>query len=249
MDEVGKKIPIIEIFGPTLQGEGAIIGNQTMFLRTGGCDFRCTYCDTMYAVDPKQIKERALRMTQKQILGAVLSKTPDNILWISISGGNPAMWDLYEVVRGLQREGKKVSVETQGSIWQPWLRNCDVLTVSPKGPGMGSETDLEQLDRFMNHIDNGMRDMVNIKIPVFGEPDLEFASTVADRYPGYPLYLTVGNPFITGSDKLMQSVDIGTDLLQSLDHIFCAVQNFPNLGRASILPQLHVLLWGNEEAR
>ncbi len=46
------KIRISEIFGPTVQGEGALIGMPTVFVRTGGCDFRCSWCDTLYAVDP-----------------------------------------------------------------------------------------------------------------------------------------------------------------------------------------------------
>ena len=44
-------IRISEIFGPTIQGEGALIGQPTVFVRTGGCDYRCVWCDTPHAVD------------------------------------------------------------------------------------------------------------------------------------------------------------------------------------------------------
>ena len=47
-----KLIPVVEIFGPTIQGEGAEAGVPTHFVRVGGCDYRCIWCDTMYAVDP-----------------------------------------------------------------------------------------------------------------------------------------------------------------------------------------------------
>lgn len=40
------KIPVLEIFGPTIQGEGAVIGRKTMFIRTAGCDFNCAWCDS-----------------------------------------------------------------------------------------------------------------------------------------------------------------------------------------------------------
>jgi len=49
----GELIAVSEIFGPTVQGEGALIGTQTLFVRTGGCDYRCSWCDTGYAVLPK----------------------------------------------------------------------------------------------------------------------------------------------------------------------------------------------------
>lgn len=40
------RIRISEIFGPTIQGEGALIGEPTVFVRTGGCDYRCSWCDS-----------------------------------------------------------------------------------------------------------------------------------------------------------------------------------------------------------
>ncbi|RWD90497.1 MAG: 7-carboxy-7-deazaguanine synthase QueE, partial [Mesorhizobium sp.] len=46
-------IRISEIFGPTVQGEGPLIGRPTVFVRTGGCDYRCRWCDTLYAVLPE----------------------------------------------------------------------------------------------------------------------------------------------------------------------------------------------------
>jgi 7-carboxy-7-deazaguanine synthase len=48
-----ERIRISEIFGPTIQGEGPLIGRPTVFVRTGGCDYRCSWCDTLYAVLPE----------------------------------------------------------------------------------------------------------------------------------------------------------------------------------------------------
>lgn len=45
-----KKMPIMEIFGPTIQGEGMVIGRKTMFVRTGGCDYSCSWCDSVQAI-------------------------------------------------------------------------------------------------------------------------------------------------------------------------------------------------------
>jgi len=50
------EIRISEIFGPTIQGEGPLIGTPTVFVRTAGCDYRCTWCDTLYAVLPDIVR-------------------------------------------------------------------------------------------------------------------------------------------------------------------------------------------------
>jgi 7-carboxy-7-deazaguanine synthase len=41
-----ERVRISEIFGPTIQGEGPLIGRPSVFVRTAGCDYRCTWCDT-----------------------------------------------------------------------------------------------------------------------------------------------------------------------------------------------------------
>ncbi|TIU92326.1 MAG: 7-carboxy-7-deazaguanine synthase QueE, partial [Mesorhizobium sp.] len=46
-------IRVSEIFGPTIQGEGMLIGLPTVFVRTGGCDYRCSWCDSLHAVDSR----------------------------------------------------------------------------------------------------------------------------------------------------------------------------------------------------
>ena len=53
MTDDSSVIRISEIFGPTIQGEGALIGQPTVFVRTGGCDYRCSWCDSLHAVDTR----------------------------------------------------------------------------------------------------------------------------------------------------------------------------------------------------
>src|SRR5687768_8363312 len=80
--------PVIEVFGPTIQGEGAEAGVSTHFIRLGGCDYRCTWCDTMYAVDPPLVRANAERLSVDAILARVagLEGQPR---WVTLSGGNP----------------------------------------------------------------------------------------------------------------------------------------------------------------
>ena len=63
-----KTFPVIEIFGPTIQGEGAEAGLPTHFVRFGGCDYRCSWCDTMYAVDPAVVRATAERLSGDAIV-------------------------------------------------------------------------------------------------------------------------------------------------------------------------------------
>ena len=44
MTTTERRLPVIEMFGPTLQGEGRVIGQKTMFVRLGGCDWACSWC-------------------------------------------------------------------------------------------------------------------------------------------------------------------------------------------------------------
>ena len=63
-----KTFPVIEIFGPTIQGEGAEAGLPTHFVRFGGCDYRCSWCDTMYAVDPAVVRATPSALSVDEIV-------------------------------------------------------------------------------------------------------------------------------------------------------------------------------------
>src|SRR3954469_6852093 len=92
--------PVIEIFGPTIQGEGAEAGIATHFVRVGGCDYRCSWCDTMYAVDPATVRATARHLSAGDIADEIgaLDGAPE---WVTISGGNPALHHLGPLVDDL----------------------------------------------------------------------------------------------------------------------------------------------------
>src|SRR3954469_14267843 len=101
--------PVIEIFGPTIQGEGAEAGLATHFVRLGGCDSRCSWRDTMYAVDPATV-----RATSEPLLAAEIVERLERLEgrpeWVTLSGGNPALHRLDALVERLQDAGFKVAV-------------------------------------------------------------------------------------------------------------------------------------------
>jgi 7-carboxy-7-deazaguanine synthase len=150
--------------------------------------------------------------------------------WVTLSGGNPVMHDLTELAALLHAGGRKLAVETQGTVFREWLRACEVVTLSPKPPSSGMETNFAQLGRF------AALPQANLKVVVFDEADLAYAKGVHQRYPSVPFYLQVGNTV---------GVDDRDALLAKLDLLSGKVLDDPALQDAVVLPQLHVLLYGN----
>jgi len=234
-----KTFPVIEIFGPTIQGEGSEAGLPCYFVRLGGCDFRCSWCDTMYAVEPSLVRENATRLSVSEIAER-LGELEGDARWIILSGGNPALHELGELTQELQAAGFNVAVETQGSVWRDWLRDVDRLTISPKPPSsqMASSKHLAQLVSFMAMALADSENSAVLKIVCFDEVDLQWAKGIAARWPSIPLHLSAGTP-----------VPAPPDLREAVAARFrwlCErVAHDPDLSHARVLPQLHVIAWGD----
>jgi 7-carboxy-7-deazaguanine synthase len=121
-----ERIRISEIFGPTIQGEGPLIGRPTVFVRTGGCDYRCSWCDTLYAVLP-EYHDEWVWMTAPRIIALVNELAGGNPVLVSVSGGNPALQPLHPLIALGRRKGHSFALETQGSVAQPWFAELDWL--------------------------------------------------------------------------------------------------------------------------
>jgi 7-carboxy-7-deazaguanine synthase len=224
-----KTYPIIEIFGPVLQGEGAMIGRQTHFLRLGGCDYRCAWCDSLYAVLPDEVRANSMPLTSEEIVRR-LRELGQHTPWVTLSGGNPALHQLDELVDELKNAGLRIAVETQGTLYKRWLERCDLVTISPKPPSSGMEQDIARLDRFV-----GLPE-ANLKVVVFDEADFQFARHVHCAFPQMPFYLQVGNDLENDSRET---------LLEKLDWLANRTLREPEMADAVVLPQLHVLMYGN----
>src|SRR5688572_15697251 len=128
-----KSILISEIFGPTIQGEGSLVGRPTVFVRTGSCDYRCSWCDTLYAVLP-QHKGDWTPHTSEEVLSQVEGLTGGFPILITVSGGNPALQPLDGLLDLGHQRGHTFALETQGSRPQEWFSKLDHLVLSPKPP-------------------------------------------------------------------------------------------------------------------
>lgn len=239
-----KTYPVIEVFGPTVQGEGVLAGVVTHFIRFGGCDYRCSWCDSLYAVLPDQVRANAEKLTLAELHHRVAELDGDPE-WVTLSGGNPAMLELGPVVTTLRNQGFKIAVETQGSRWRDWLGNVDCLTVSPKPPSSGmadkTSTDLPAfMARAGEAIVPGQDDA--LKIVVFDEGDLAWAGAIFSMYPEWPAFLSVGtDPPEANEDQVTTLCKIANRYQWlceqvSRDSLFAGVR---------VLPQLHVIAWGH----
>jgi 7-carboxy-7-deazaguanine synthase len=233
-------IRVSEIFGPTIQGEGPLIGRPTVFVRTGGCDYRCRWCDTLYAVLPEYRSEWTL-MAPAEILARVEQLAGFVPVLVSLSGGNPALQPLGPLIDLGRRKGYVFALETQGSISQPWFAALEWLVLSPKGPASGMAPDWEALDECVRAARSGPRCVV--KIVVFDAEDYDFARLVADQYPRLPVYLQVGNPAPLAEHAVSEDADI--DDLRRRFRWLAGKVAADRWFAATVLPQLHVLAWGN----
>lgn len=238
-----ERIRISEIFGPTIQGEGPLIGRPSIFVRTGGCDYRCNWCDTLYAVLPEYRDDWTL-MTPPEIMARVNELAGHQPVLISLSGGNPALQPLDSLIALGRHDGHSFALETQGSVPQGWFAYLDWLILSPKPPSSGMATDWNALESCIAAAKGRAR--CALKIVVFNEGDYAYARTVATRCPRLPIYLQVGNsvPVHAGGKTISDEVDLG-DLMGRLRWLADRTVK-DRWFDATVLPQLHVLAWGNK---
>ncbi|KAA1042415.1 7-carboxy-7-deazaguanine synthase QueE [Macrococcus equipercicus] len=233
------KIPVMEVFGPTIQGEGMVIGRKTMFVRTAGCDFRCSWCDSKFTWDGTA-KDDIRMMTAEDIMNELKAVGGDCFDHVTISGGNPALIKgLSSLVTLLHAEGCEVALETQGSKFQDWMTDINQLTLSPKPPSSGMVHNLAVLDSIINQVN---KERISLKVVVFDDADYAFARTIHQRYPELKFYLQVGNPYLD------ETVSNHTEkLLERYEELIDRVMDDHQMNSVFVTPQLHTLLWSNKK--
>lgn len=232
-----KLIRISEIFGPTIQGEGRLIGTPTVFVRTGGCDYRCSWCDSLHAVLPEHRK--SWKPTTVNAIIAEVDRLAGGPILITISGGNPALQPLAPLIAVAHLRGHRVALETQGSVCRAWMQELDHMCVSPKPPSSGMHTDFDKLADVLQVAPHD----VLLKVVVFDETDYWYAREVAKHFPSVPFAISAGNADVTSGDDALVKADILERTRWLIE--FARADRWYDL---TILPQLHVLLWGNARA-
>lgn len=243
--------PVSEIYGPTIQGEGPLMGAACYFVRFGGCDYRCVWCDSMFAVDPAHRSTWNI-MTPEHIAEELGALPKPHATLVVLSGGNPCLYDLSPLVRRLHHDGFQISIETQGSKAPVWLNGIDYTIISPKGPSslMQDEYNADTLEAVIKACGDRYR---CLKFAIGTEEDFAFARACsADMnarmgqmsQPPLDVFMQPVNPFV---GKQMDAYDLAV-LMDRYAWLVQLAQQEHWLD-ARILPQLHVVTWGNQRRK
>ncbi|WP_282154991.1 7-carboxy-7-deazaguanine synthase QueE [Cytobacillus gottheilii] len=233
------KVPVMEIFGPTIQGEGMVIGQKTMFVRTAGCDYSCSWCDSAFTWDGSG-KDLIKQMEAEEIWEELVKHGGDGFSFVTISGGNPALLkNLSYLIQLLKSKNIKIGLETQGSKWQDWFLEIDELTLSPKPPSSGMTTDFNMLDTIIGKL---QATNTSLKVVVFDDEDYLYAKNVHLRYPEVPFFLQVGN----SDNQTADNQQLLAQLIEKYEWLIDKTMADHELKDVKVLPQLHTYIWGNK---
>ncbi len=102
----GRQLPVMEHF-LSIQGEGYHTGLASYFIRIGGCDVGCHWCDVKESWDP----QRHPLTTVDDLLTFI----PDHIETVVLTGGEPTLYNLSYLTRKLKEKNKTIHLETSGT--------------------------------------------------------------------------------------------------------------------------------------
>lgn len=153
-------LPIVETFH-SIQGEGRWSGTNAFFIRLGGCDVGCPFCDTKHSWNAKRHPQRSVADLTREAIDA-------NPAIVVITGGEPLLHDLTELTRLLRSSGLRVHLETSGA--HPLSGEFDWITLSPK-PFKPPQ------DSIYSHV-------AELKVVIAKPEDFSWAEQQAQKTPG-----------------------------------------------------------------
>ncbi len=204
---------ICEIF-KSIQGEGLTMGVPTVFVRAVGCNLRCSWCDTTYSMSGGE------EMSIPEIMDRVgTCKT------VCVTGGEPMLQeDILDLLDALLGAGKKVVLETNGSVDLKCLPDNPLLMISMdiKCPSSGMQ------DRMLASNVPLLKKKDQLKFIIKDQADFDYAVQYLKDHPADTnvIFGPVG-----GTDKLQWLVESVLD----------------NDVDARVLPQLHKIIWGDKK--
>ena len=218
---------IAEIFH-SIQGEGKLAGVPSAFIRTSGCNLRCSWCDTPYTSWSPEGDDVDIGTIVEQV-----KAYPTR--YAVVTGGEPMIQpDIVELTDRLRDAGFHITIETAATVYRDVA--CDLASLSPKlsnstpsgdpGPAHdGMRLNIWVIQRFMDAFE------YQIKFVVDDPTDMDEIDALLEQLPG-----------VSPSDVLLmpQGVDAGELDLKSRWVAECAKQH-----GFRFCPRLHIMLYGN----
>lgn len=150
-------LPIVEQFY-TIQGEGANAGMPAYFIRTGGCDVGCTWCDVKESWEASNHPS----FTIDALCDAAQTSFCPNVV---ITGGEPCMYNLEALTQQLQERGFNTWLETSGA--HPITGTWDWIVFSPK--------------KFKEPLEEAYRKAHELKVVIANKHDFKWAEQHAQK--------------------------------------------------------------------
>lgn len=228
---------VSEVFGPTIQGEGPTVGRRAGFIRLGGCNLACSWCDTAYTWDAARhdLRDELHRNRVPAIVNRALHGNPGLVV---ITGGEPMLHQQQPgwtaLLRALTAAGVDIEIETNGTTapTPDTIAHRVRYNVSPKLAHSG-----DPLNRRIRPaalaalVDTGR---AIFKFVCASPADVDEAVELCVRY-GIPPRTVWISPEGTTVAAVLRHTTLITDR---------TIEHGANLGT-----RLHVLAWGDERGR
>ena len=172
--DTAQRLPVMEHFY-TLQGEGYHQGKAAYFIRLGGCDVGCVWCDVKDSWDASKHPQYSLEeITNMAVNGSAENNAANSDVLVIVTGGEPLMHQLDQLTAALKEKGFQTNIETSGS--SPLTGYWDWICLSPK--------------KFKAPLPEVIAKADELKVVVFNKSDFEWAEKYAAQVkPGCRLYL------------------------------------------------------------
>ena len=152
----GKMLPLMEEFY-TIQGEGFHTGTAAYFIRIGGCDVGCHWCDVKESWNAELHPPTGIDLIVNN--ASKYSRT------VVVTGGEPLMWDMSALTKSLKDKNLNVHIETSGAY--PLSGTWDWICLSPKKNKLPTQTVYDNADE--------------LKVIIHNKHDFLFAEEQAEK--------------------------------------------------------------------
>ena len=174
--DTGQSLPLMEAFY-TLQGEGYHKGGAAYFIRIGGCDVGCHWCDVKESWNAE--------LHPPTPINTIVDGAKKYSNTVVVTGGEPLMWPMDPLTTALHKKGIQVHIETSGAY--PLTGDWNWFCLSPKKNKLPLAEAYERADE--------------LKIIVYNKDDFKFAEEQAEKVkPTCKLFL---QPEWSRRDKMM----------------------------------------------
>jgi 7-carboxy-7-deazaguanine synthase len=216
-------LPICETF-VGLQGEGTNTGSIQFFIRASTCDMKCKICDSKYSWG---------KGTKKTLQEIVLEVSNSGVSSVCLTGGEIAQFrnKLGGLVAFLREKGIHIVLQTNGLHYNTYFKLIHTVSMDAKTPSTGEKSNLDLILK--------LDPKDEVKTLISDRRDYEYAIKVNEKVKQARCRQILQPLNLVGQDNTQ-------DLIDKLKWIGDLVLSDRRWYNVRVLPQVHVLLWGNK---